>query len=164
MLNEHKRPAGWGTTWGGSKQCVTSLGKKEERFQWNQHVSASALGGINKKTAEEKWWHRATGEFIYSCAFALLASCYNDNVKKGKTKKANVLTWLWVFDSASSPDYDETTLPDSSRERGNARATKDCKVKQEKLVRAPRLHYSGSAEQPNVRRLSVGEKHSVEEN
>lgn len=138
--------------------------KKEERFQWNQHVSASALGGINKKTAEEKWWHCATGEFIYSCSFRLRASFYNTMTawRRGN-QEGEFLTWLWVFDLASSPEYDETTLPDSSRERGNARAKKDCKVKQEKLVRAPRLHYSGTAVQPNVSRLSVGEKHSVEE-
>lgn len=92
-----KDPAGWGTTWGGSKQCVTSLGKKEERFQWNQHVSASALGGINKKTAEEKWWHCATGEFIYSCLFELRALYYNASVNKRKNKKAHF--WPdWVFD------------------------------------------------------------------
>lgn len=84
--------------------------------------------------------------------------------EEGENQEGEFLTWLWVFDLASSPEYDETTLPDSSRERGDARATKDCKVKQEKLVRAPRLHCSGSAGQPNVRRLSVGENHSVEEN
>ncbi len=82
--------------------------------------------------------------------------------EEGENQEVEFLTWLWVFDSASSPEYDETT-PDSSRERGNARATKDCKVKQEKLVRAPRLHNSGSAGLPKVRRLSVEENHRVEE-
>ncbi len=128
-----KDPAGWGTTWGGSKQCVTSLGKKQERFQWNQHVSASALGGINKN--EEKWWHRATGEFVYSCAFALRASWYNDSVKKGKTKKSNFWPDCEFLTQRPHPNTMKQP-PDSSRERGNARAKKDCKVKQEKLSRA----------------------------
>ncbi len=55
--------------------------------------------------------------------------------EEGENQEVEFLTWLWVFDSASSPEYNETTPPDSSRERGNARAKKDCKVKQEKFAR-----------------------------